>query len=110
LIGKAPYWSLNMRNAYIAVAISLVAPGFDQAAASPTDRPAASSSAKAKGGLDDWVCQKIVVTGSRIGARKFCATREQWAERQLQDRQVIEKIQASPCVIQSTGPTGRPSC
>jgi hypothetical protein len=101
-----------MRNeyAYFAVAICLIAPGFDQAAASSIDSPAASSSTKAKAGSDDWVCQKIVVTGSRIGARKFCATREQWAERQLQDRQVIEKIQASPCVIQSTSPTGRPSC
>ena len=99
-----------MRNAYIAAAICLIAQGFDQAAASATDSTAASSNTKPKGASDDWVCQKIVVTGSRIGARKFCATREQWAERQLQDRQVIEKIQASPCVIQSTGPTGRPSC
>ena len=50
------------------------------------------------GDASERICEKIVVTGSRLAAKKFCGTRAQWADKQLQDRQEVERIQRSPCV------------
>jgi len=60
--------------------------------------------------LPKRICERITVTGSRLGGHKFCGTAEEWAERRKYDREAIEKVQASPCVPQSTGPSGRPTC
>jgi hypothetical protein len=42
---------------------------------------------------NEVVCEKVEVIGSRLGAKKVCMTRAQWAERQLLDRQDLEKTQ-----------------
>jgi hypothetical protein len=52
---------------------------------------------------NEVVCQKLEVVGSRLAVKKFCLTRSQWQDSRLQDRQFIEKIQASPCVIKPNG-------
>jgi predicted secreted protein len=49
------------------------------------------------------VCQKVEVLGSRLAVKKVCMTRSQWEDSRRQDRQAVEKAQASPCVIQPTG-------
>lgn len=66
---------------------------------------------------DYWnekVCETITVTGSRLGKKKICATRAQWAERRLQDRQDIERSQLSTCMFGSggvvNGANGKPAC
>jgi len=73
--------------------------------------PASPSQGQTKG-LDpnEVVCQKLEVIGSRLAVKKICMTRSQWEDSRLQDRQFVEKIQASPCVITQTTVTGRPSC
>jgi hypothetical protein len=62
------------------------------------------------GDAGEIVCEKIPMIGSRLATKKICMTRSQWAETKRQDRQAVEKAQASPCVIQTTGAGGRPSC
>ena len=66
--------------------------------------PATSSQGQTKG-LDpnEVICQKLEVIGSRLAVKKFCLTRSQWQDLRLQDRQFIEKIQASPCVVKPSG-------
>jgi hypothetical protein len=58
------------------------------------------------------ICENIIVTGSRLGTKKICATRAEWAERRLQDRQVVEQIQTrlnGPCsTVQQH--SGTPTC
>lgn len=39
------------------------------------------------------VCEKQEVLGSRLGSRRICMTRAEWAERYLQDRRDVEKVQ-----------------
>ena len=56
------------------------------------------------------VCEKIEMIGSRLSTKKVCMTRSQWADSRRQDREAIEKIQASPCVLTQNGANGRPSC
>jgi hypothetical protein len=51
-----------------------------------------------------------LITGSRLAKKRFCGTRAEWADKRLQDRQAIERIQTSPCVLQPSGGSGRPSC
>lgn len=65
------------------------APGMAQGEAAPNSKT---------GDPSQVICEKIVVTGSRLAARRFCGTRAQWADKQLQDRQEVERIQRSPCV------------
>ena len=51
----------------------------------------------------EMVCQRVEVLGSRLAVKKVCMTRSQWDDSRRQDRQAVEKAQASPCVIQPTG-------
>jgi hypothetical protein len=51
---------------------------------------------------NEKVCETITVTGSRLGKKRFCATRAEWEERRRLDRQEIEKAQRSPCVVDGT--------
>jgi hypothetical protein len=43
--------------------------------------------------LNEVVCEKQEVLGSRLQTRRVCRTRAEWADLRLQDRQEIEKIQ-----------------
>ena len=42
---------------------------------------------------NEIVCEKQETTGSRIGARRVCMSRAEWADRKLQDRQELERVQ-----------------
>lgn len=50
----------------------------------------------------DRICQDVKMTGSRLAVKRFCGTRAEWAEKQLQDRQEVERIQRGPCVRDGT--------
>ena len=39
------------------------------------------------------VCERQESTGSRIASKRVCMTRAQWAERKLQDRQELDRVQ-----------------
>lgn len=74
---------------------------------------AASDLAPAQKGGDDpneRICENITLTGSRLATKRFCGTRAEWEERKRLDRDAVEAAQRSPCVIQTTGGRGRPSC
>jgi hypothetical protein len=60
--------------------------------------------------LNEKVCEDIVYTGSRLGVKRVCGTRAEWAERRRLDKEAIDRAQISPCTITTTGGTGRPSC
>lgn len=44
---------------------------------------------------NEKICENMAQIGSRLAKRRVCATRAEWAERRLQDRQDAEKIQRS---------------
>jgi len=43
--------------------------------------------------LNEIVCEKSEVLGSRVAVKKVCMTRAEWAERRRLDRQEIDKAQ-----------------
>ena len=59
---------------------------------------------------NERICENITLTGSRLATRRFCGTRAQWEERRRMDREAVEAAQRSPCVVSTTGASGRPSC
>ena len=63
-------------------------------------KPTQSRAPAARG--NDKVCETITVTGSRIGAKRFCGTRAEWEERRRRDREAVEAAQRSPCVVNGT--------
>lgn len=73
------------------LAAFLAAPSLAQATGGASSQPAAEK--PAAGSPNEVVCQKQEVTGTRLGVRRVCKTRAQWADQQLQDRQEIEKVQ-----------------
>ena len=84
----------------ILLAATPIAPLWADAAAQPT---------KVAPDPNERVCEDIVVTGSRIAAKRFCGTRAEWKEKQKQDREAIEDAQRhanDPCsaVLTHTGP------
>lgn len=62
------------------------------------------------GDPNERICEKITMIGSRLSTKRFCGTRAEWEDRKRQDREALEAAQKSPCQIQTTGATGRPSC
>ena len=47
---------------------------------------------------DQKICEKITVTGSRLATRTVCATKREWDQRRLEERQLLERSQLSACV------------
>ena len=70
-------------------------------AASPAlagDRQAAETAATNANNPDQKICEKITVTGSRLATRMICATKREWDQRRLEERQLIDRSQQSACV------------
>jgi invasion protein IalB len=67
-------------------------PAVAQTAAAPSQTQA-TTEAKPAQNSNEIVCQKQEVTGSRLGVKRICMTRSQWADRQMQDRQEVERVQ-----------------
>ena len=62
--------------------------------------PQADAKAKKQ---NDVVCETEEVTGSRLGARRVCATRSQWQQRQQTDRDAITKGQTQVGIASNGG-------
>ena len=56
------------------------------------------------------ICEVYTPIGSRLGSKKVCGTRAEWAEKRRLDREAIERGQVGACMIQTTGKTGKPGC
>lgn len=96
---------MSIRLFALALALSLPV-------ASPVQAVAGEKKAPQAAGQDpnEKVCENITAIGSRLSKKRVCGTRAEWADRKLQDRQAVEKAQTSPCMLQSTGASGKPSC
>ena len=55
-----------------------------------TSAPAANSSKPEK-----LICKSEEVLGSRLATHRTCLTATQWADRRLQDQQLVTKVQTS---------------
>jgi hypothetical protein len=68
-------------------------PAVAQAPATVPTQAQATGNAKPANNADEIVCQKEEITGSRLGAKRICMKRSEWADRRLQDRQELERVQ-----------------
>jgi hypothetical protein len=65
-----------------------------------------------KGDPNEVVCEKIEVIGTRLGGKKVCGTRAEWAEKRKLDREAVDQAQRSangPCQTINTH-TGAAAC
>jgi hypothetical protein len=83
--------------AVVSMICGLCAPSLAQGPTNSTTVPSTASKAEVDY-MNQVVCQKQEVTGSRLTAKKICKTRSQWADQQLQDRQEIERVQTQRSV------------
>ncbi|MBO9713128.1 hypothetical protein [Sphingomonas sp.] len=69
------------------------------ALAMPAAAQDSNSASKKRKPLDpnETVCKTEDVLGSRLAKRRTCMTRAQWAERQHNDRELVEKTQTQQC-------------
>lgn len=60
--------------------------------------------ARAPGGNDPkrMVCERVEVTGSRLGARRVCLTAAQWAEKRREHREELERAQKNSGILPSS--------
>ena len=77
----------------VSSAVAMIAGAAAPAAAQSQNAPPAASQ-QSDPRLNEIVCQKQEVTGSRLGVKRICKTRAEWAESQLQDRQEVERVQS----------------
>lgn len=69
----------------------IAAPAIAQAPAAASAQTQAT--AKPKEDPNEKICVKEEVTGSRLGAKRICMTRAEWADRKLQDQQELTRVQ-----------------
>ena len=95
-----------VRAALGAGAFSFLLAGMASAEQTP------SSSQKPAIDPNQKVCETVTVVGSRLAAKKICATRAEWAEKRKQDRDTVDEAQRSAhigCSVVGTH-SGTPSC
>ncbi|WP_395624241.1 hypothetical protein [Sphingomonas daechungensis] len=88
---------LKLIHACVPVAL-IAAPAIAQA---PAAAPAPAQTQTKPNDPNEKVCVKQEVIGSRLGTKKVCMTRAEWADRKLQDQQELTRVQT-----QRSGPTG----
>lgn len=93
----------------ICVAISTVVLCAPAVSAAQTAAPAPAQQPP-QADPKERICETVTVIGSRLGKKRVCASRAEWQEMRLRDRQEVEKIQMSPCVRQTNSSSGKPSC
>ena len=74
--------------------------------------PALSQSAPSPKKSDEIVCERMEVIGTRLGSKRVCATRAEWAEKRKLDREAVDQAQRTangPCQTVNTH-TGAASC
>lgn len=101
-----------MRAPKIASAFCLVlAPSTTSAVAQSAAQ--ASPQTHAPRDPNERICEMVTGIGSRIGAKKICATRAEWAQRTKSDREALEQmqmLQGRPCVDAQKGTGRAPAC
>ena len=74
-----------------ALLLSVSTPAIAQAADAPATSPTLSKAEVDR--MNEVVCEKQEVVGSRLSVRRVCKTRAQWADQKLQDRMDVERVQ-----------------
>ena len=85
-----------MRLHLLAATLALTAMAAAPAAVDPAKPP--PPKAQQVDNSNERICEDIKMTGSRLTKKRFCGTRSEWADKQLQDKQEVERIQRGPCV------------
>ena len=76
----------------LGAALAISQPSIAQTTAPSQTQP--STTAQQPGpDMNEVVCERQEVTGSRLVKKKVCMTRAQWAAVRLEDRQAVEKVQ-----------------
>ena len=88
---------LKLICASVSVAL-IAAPAIAQA---PGAAAAQTQTTAKKDDPNEKICVKEESTGSRLGAKRICMTRAEWADRKLQDQQELTRVQT-----QRSGPSG----
>lgn len=73
--------------------IASVAVALGSAAAAQTGVPASSPIAGKVGDPNRKICEKVLKTGSRLGAVTVCMTAQQWDEQRRDHRDDVERAQ-----------------
>jgi hypothetical protein len=70
----------------------MAAPILAQVPVPPQAQQAGKTSAETTE-VDEIVCERLKLAGSRLATKRVCMRRSEWARQQLDDRQSIERAQ-----------------
>ena len=82
-----------MKRAAFILATMLVGVAPAGASSPQAAQPEQAASPKKPVDLNEMVCEKQAVPGSRLVAARVCHTRAEWADLKGQDRQELERVQ-----------------
>lgn len=82
-----------LKGIRLTLAATLLAGATVPSIAQSPPPPTLPAKEKRDNDLNKVVCERQESTGSRIASKRVCMTKAQWAERQLQDRQELERVQ-----------------
>ena len=77
--------------------------GGSPAAPSASSEPPTPASAKPANPMDKVECRREEETGSRLGAKKICMTRQEWANAARDARTMTEDVQTRGSAAKTPG-------
>lgn len=80
------------------IAIALLANGATPLVAQVTSIESSRPAPKARN-PNAKICEKIEVTGSRLGSRRICMTAQQWAQQRQDHRDDLERAQKNVGIV-----------
>ena len=86
-------FAILLSAAIVAVSIAATASAQDSTSRPPPDP-------------NEKICETVTTIGSRIAAKKVCATRAEWAQKRKDDRNLAEDIQHGMGFNRCTDATG----
>jgi len=86
-----------MRIAYAIALLPLAAVIFTAPSYARADDQQNQSKKKTRD-PNETVCEQEEVLGSRLASRRVCMTRAQWAEKQRDDRALVDRSQTQQCL------------
>jgi len=81
---------------FVAVPLAAQAP-VEPAAGSGTT----TASPRPERDPNEMICERQEVTGSRLGSRRVCMTRAQWAQQRRDSKDLVDRSQLGSCLRQA---------
>ena len=92
---------VSIHAAFLIAAAACI--GATPSGAQPVQPARTPSQARPPADPNQKICEDMSEIGSRLAVKRICATRSEWQQKRQDDKDLVDQIQRSPCVVDEDG-------